>query len=105
MMAGNPNSRGGQFAPWYAYVNAVASGRYKLRFRYLGDERDIYVVTDGMAESKPNPEEVEDLRRGGYPTNDVPISDPILARRVAAMSVRCVYPNGNIPAGDVPEAP
>ena len=103
MMAGNPNTQGEQFAPWYAYVNTVASGRYKLRFRYLGDERDVFVVADGIAESKPNPEEVENARRGGFPASDAPISDPILARRMAAMRDRCVYSDDNIPAGDVPE--
>ncbi len=103
MMAGNPNSKGERFAPWYAYVNAVASGRHKLKFRYLGDVRDIYVVTDGIAEWKPNPQEVEDARRGGFPDNDSAISDPVLARRVSAMADRCVYGDDNIPAGDVPE--
>jgi hypothetical protein len=105
MMAGNPNSRGEQFAPWYAYVNAVASGRYKLKFRYLGDERDLSVVAEGVGESKPNPKEIEDARRGAFPNNNAPITDPILARRVAAMANHCVYSDDNIPAGDVPESP
>jgi hypothetical protein len=105
MTAGNPNTQGEQFAPWYAYVNAVSSGRYKLKFRYLGDERDLYVVAEGIAESKPNPPEVEDARRGAFPDNNAPIGDPVLARRVAVMADHCVYSDDKIPAGDVPEAP
>jgi hypothetical protein len=103
MMAGNPNSKGERFGPWYAYVNAVASGRHKLRLRYLGYERDLYVVAEGVAEAKPNPEEIETARHGAFPTDDTPITDPILARRVAAMAGHCVYSDDNIPAGDTPE--
>jgi len=105
MTAGNPNTQGEQFAPWYAYVNAVSSGRYKLKFRYLGDERDLYVVAEGIAESKPNPPEVEDARGGGFPDNNAPINDPVLARRVAVMADHCAYSDDNIPAGDAPERP
>ena len=103
MLAGTPSTKGERFAPWYAYVNSVASGRYKLKFKYLGDERDLYVVVDGTAKWKPNPPEVEAATRRGFSTKGGPISDPVLARRVAVMSNRCIYPNGNIPAGDVRE--